>query len=347
MIQALCQAQFDEFQSGRLANGFTQDIWKDIGNSIGRTCNMPPFAWDKCKNKYTDLKKKYDTWVILSNTPAVSWNEAQQRFTAPEAVWRTLNRLYPGAIWHKVHSLPHRKMLAPVMDAPNMRRLPRASNELPPDHLLAAAAAEPASRRPATATDNVPASGGGEVSGVNGRAATVISSEDRRPLLPLLPLLQSPNKRARVEVERPAGPAEDRRDDEPSLEANSESVRVDNGRDRLLRMVTEELARTREREERLDASTAATAAAAAAAAAAATAAGQQEGAGVPGFRKDWCQEAQTVFRREFKGRLDTVVFVRGLTLFEIPAKAQTFVGLRDAEERDAWVEISLQATPSR
>lgn len=52
-------------------------------------------GWDKCKNKYSDMKEKYKHWVHLSEMSGFGWNESKNRFKANDDMWSKLNSERP------------------------------------------------------------------------------------------------------------------------------------------------------------------------------------------------------------------------------------------------------------
>ena len=68
MTEALVECIYGVWKEGRAAeNGFKKDVWVETSEAVMRIHKGPLIVgWDKCKNKWGDLKKKWKHWVILS-----------------------------------------------------------------------------------------------------------------------------------------------------------------------------------------------------------------------------------------------------------------------------------------
>ena len=89
-------------------NGFKKEAWVEASIAVTRVYQGPSaIEWDKCKNKWTDLKEKWKHWLILSEMPGFGWDEEKEKYKAHYYVWDSLNKSQPWIIWHKTHVIPH------------------------------------------------------------------------------------------------------------------------------------------------------------------------------------------------------------------------------------------------
>jgi hypothetical protein len=84
MIEALVECIYRVWKDGRAAdNGFKKEAWMEASNAVQRVYQGPlTIEWEKCKNKWTDLKEKWKHWLILSEMSGFGWDEEKERYEA-------------------------------------------------------------------------------------------------------------------------------------------------------------------------------------------------------------------------------------------------------------------------
>jgi hypothetical protein len=117
MIEALVECIYKVWKDGRAAdNGFKKDVWAEVSEAVMRVYKGSlVIGWDKCKNKWGDLKEKWKHWLILSEMSGFGWSEEKERYEAYDYVWENLNKSYPRILWHKTHVMPYRDILSEVL----------------------------------------------------------------------------------------------------------------------------------------------------------------------------------------------------------------------------------------
>jgi hypothetical protein len=117
MIEALAEYIYGVWKDGRAAdNGFKREVWIEAANVVARVYQGSlPVTYDKCKNKWGDLKEKWKHWLVLSDQSGFGWKEEKEKFEAHDYVWENLNKTYPRIIWHKTHIMPHRELFSEVL----------------------------------------------------------------------------------------------------------------------------------------------------------------------------------------------------------------------------------------
>jgi hypothetical protein len=110
MIEALVECIYSVWKDGRSAdNGYKKEAWIEASNAVSQVYRgaSSTIEWEKCKNKWTDLKEKWKHWVILSEQSGFGWDNIKERYEADDYVWENLNKFYPRIIWHKTYIMPH------------------------------------------------------------------------------------------------------------------------------------------------------------------------------------------------------------------------------------------------
>jgi hypothetical protein len=118
MIEALVECIYGVWKDGRASdNGFKKEVWVEASNAVQRVYRGLPLTieWEKCKNKWTDLKEKWKHWLVLSDQSGFGWNDDTERYEAADYVWDNLNKSHPRIIWHKTHVMPHREILGEIL----------------------------------------------------------------------------------------------------------------------------------------------------------------------------------------------------------------------------------------
>jgi Myb/SANT-like DNA-binding domain len=94
MIEALVECIYRVWKDGRAANnGFKKEAWVEASIAVTRVYQGPlAIEWDKCKNKWTDLKEKWKHWLILLEMSSFGWDEGKKRYKAHDYVWESLNK---------------------------------------------------------------------------------------------------------------------------------------------------------------------------------------------------------------------------------------------------------------
>jgi hypothetical protein len=110
MIEQLVEVVHCVFMTGEGSdNGFKKETWIEAVTQVCKVARDSSnlITWDRCKNKWGDLKGKWKHWVKLSEMSGFGWSEEKELFEAYEYVWENLNRAEPNIIWHKTHVMPH------------------------------------------------------------------------------------------------------------------------------------------------------------------------------------------------------------------------------------------------
>jgi hypothetical protein len=117
MTEALVECIYGVWKDGKASdNGFKKEVWIQASEAVMRAYDGPlVIGWDKCKNKWGDLKEKWKHWLNLSEMSGFGWNDEKEKFEAYDYVWERLNKSHPRIIWHKTHVMPHRELLAEIL----------------------------------------------------------------------------------------------------------------------------------------------------------------------------------------------------------------------------------------
>jgi hypothetical protein len=88
MIEALVECIYGVWKDGRATdNGFKKEAWMEASNAVQRVYQgLLTIEWEKCKNKWTDLKEKWKHWLILSEMSGFGWDEEKERYKAHDYV---------------------------------------------------------------------------------------------------------------------------------------------------------------------------------------------------------------------------------------------------------------------
>jgi hypothetical protein len=117
MIKALVECIYGVWKDGRSAdNGFKKEAWVEASNAVQRVYQgLLTIEWEKCKNKWTDLKEKWKHWLILSDMSGFGWDNEKERYEVDDYVWESLNKSHPRILWHKTHVMPYREIFEEVL----------------------------------------------------------------------------------------------------------------------------------------------------------------------------------------------------------------------------------------
>lgn len=98
-------------------NGFKRETWTEAARKVQGAVRGPSdnITWDRCKNKWGDLKGKWKHWVKLSEMSGFGFNPDTELYEAYDYVWDNLNRSEPNIIWHKTHIMPHRAEIGEIL----------------------------------------------------------------------------------------------------------------------------------------------------------------------------------------------------------------------------------------
>ena len=100
MIEALVECIYGVWKDGRAAdNGFKKEAWIEASNAVMQVYQGSlPIEWEKCKNKWNNLKEKWKHWLILLDMSGFGWDEEKERYEAHNYVWDNLNKSQPWII---------------------------------------------------------------------------------------------------------------------------------------------------------------------------------------------------------------------------------------------------------
>jgi hypothetical protein len=117
MIEQLVETLLDIFTSGGGANNsFKKTSFERAATAVRRAYTGPlSITWQKCKNKWQDLKAKWAHWIILSQQSSGGFNKDKELFEFFDPVWQSLNEAHPKIIWHKKNVMPYREELGLIL----------------------------------------------------------------------------------------------------------------------------------------------------------------------------------------------------------------------------------------
>lgn len=117
MLEQLVETLLEVFTSGGAAdNSFKKATYEQAATAVRRAYSGPLLiTWEKCKNKWQDLKAKWAHWVILSEQSGGGFDEESELFDFYDPVWQSLNNTYPKIIWHKKNVMPFREELRLIL----------------------------------------------------------------------------------------------------------------------------------------------------------------------------------------------------------------------------------------
>lgn len=133
MTEALIEWLYGVFKDGRAAdNGFKKEAFAGAAAAVEKVCTSGASpSWDKCKNKWGDLKEKWKHWLVLSEMSGFRQNKEKEKYEAYDYVQENLNKSNPRIIWHKTHIMPHRDLLSEILhEAQATRKGAVSSNDL-------------------------------------------------------------------------------------------------------------------------------------------------------------------------------------------------------------------------
>ena len=109
MIEALVGCIYGVWKDGRATdNGFKKEAQIEASDALSRVYQSPlVIEWEKCKNKWTDLKEKWKHQLILLEMSSFEWDEEKERYKAYDYVWDGLNKSHPQITQHKTYVMPH------------------------------------------------------------------------------------------------------------------------------------------------------------------------------------------------------------------------------------------------
>jgi hypothetical protein len=117
MLEHLVEELYDVFiKGGGADNSFKKTTFQSAAKKV-RTVykGKLEITYAKCKNKWADLKRKWQHWVILSNQSGIGWVEETELYDFFDYVWDSLNKSYPKIIWHKTHVMPFRDLIGAIL----------------------------------------------------------------------------------------------------------------------------------------------------------------------------------------------------------------------------------------
>jgi Myb/SANT-like DNA-binding domain len=94
MHEGLIEGCYSAFKGGKGTDGsgFKKESWPGIIASVQAQCRgKVPVQEHHCRNKWTWYKDHWKTWVILSGTSGMGWNEEKELYEGDDYLWDTLN----------------------------------------------------------------------------------------------------------------------------------------------------------------------------------------------------------------------------------------------------------------
>jgi Myb/SANT-like DNA-binding domain len=117
MLEQLVEVLYSVFMKGGAAdNSFKKSTFESAAKEVRKVYKGKlEVTYAKCKNKWADLKRKWQHWVVLSNQSGIGWNEETELYDFYDYVWEGLNKAYPKIIWHKTHVMPLRDLIGAIL----------------------------------------------------------------------------------------------------------------------------------------------------------------------------------------------------------------------------------------
>jgi hypothetical protein len=117
MLEQLIEVLYDVFVKGGGAdNSFKKSTFQSAAKNV-RTVykGKMDITYEKCKNKWADLKRKWLHWIILSKQSGIGWVEEKELYDFDDYIWEGLSKSYPKIIWHKAHVMPFRDLIGAIL----------------------------------------------------------------------------------------------------------------------------------------------------------------------------------------------------------------------------------------
>jgi hypothetical protein len=118
MVEQLVEVIYAKFLLGQGGdNGFKRETWIEAPRKVQGVVRGPSenITWDRCKNKWGDLKGKWKHWMKLSEMSGFGFNSELELYEAYDYVWDNLNKSEPNIIWHKTHIMPYRTEIGEIL----------------------------------------------------------------------------------------------------------------------------------------------------------------------------------------------------------------------------------------
>jgi Myb/SANT-like DNA-binding protein len=117
MLEQLVEVLYSVFVKGGAAdNSFKKSTFESVAKKVRMVYKGKlEVTYAKCKNKWADLKRKWQHWVILSNQSGIGWIEETELYDFYDYVWEGLNKAHPKIIWHKTHVMPLRDLIGAIL----------------------------------------------------------------------------------------------------------------------------------------------------------------------------------------------------------------------------------------
>jgi Myb/SANT-like DNA-binding domain len=117
MHEQLVEVLHQVFEDGRAAdNGFKKAAFEKAAVKVRQVYNgVLEITHGKCKNKWSDTKRKWAHWIFLSKQSGIGFNPDTELYEAYDYVWDALNRSHPKIIWHKTHVMPFRDIIGYIL----------------------------------------------------------------------------------------------------------------------------------------------------------------------------------------------------------------------------------------
>jgi hypothetical protein len=274
MLEQLVEELYDVFiKGGRADNSFKKSTFQSAAKRVRKVYKgKMEVTYAKCKNKWADLKRKWQHWVILSGQSGIGWVEETELYDFFDYVWDNLNKSHPKIIWHKTHVMPLRDLIGTIL------------------HDVQANGEESVSlNRPTLIDPRLYAIDTAQASSIASPAPSFVSKPSKM-------LYNKSKKRTRV----------DTADDSDDGTLAPAIKKVDLGA--ALMSLSEDMAMGRKaREEHLTVH----------------------------------KKALKLLEKEYKKRMDMMVFIQACSFLKDEGNATTFTTLLDLELRDRWLEIEL------
>ena len=117
MLEQLVEELYDVFiKEGGADNSFKKSTFQSAVKRVRKVYKgKMEIIYIKCKNKWADLKRKWQHWVILSGQSGIRWVEETKLYNFFNYVWDNLNKSHLKIIWHKTHVMPLRDLIGTIL----------------------------------------------------------------------------------------------------------------------------------------------------------------------------------------------------------------------------------------